>query len=248
MRLEQSFEVPVPVAQAWTVLLDVERIAPCMPGAAVTSFDGTAFSGTVKVKLGPVSLSYQGRGEFVERDEAAGRVVLVASGQDTRGAGGASVRVTAHLREAGDSATFPASTHVDVVADLDIAGRAAQFGRGMIADVSAKLVKQFAACLATTIAAAEPSSAPTAVTAPDQSTVDTNVSPALSPSPASPRPATSPAPPPTATTAAPTPTAPAAAIDLLALTGLGGTFRRAMPYTIAGTICLIALLTWLFLR
>ena len=132
MRLEQSFEVPVPVAQAWSVLLDVERIAPCMPGATLTGFDGTAFTGLVKVKLGPVSLAYKGNGRFTERDEAGKRVVIVASGQDSRGAGGAQARVTAVLHDAsGGSATL-----VKVVADLDIAGKAAQFGRGMIADVS----------------------------------------------------------------------------------------------------------------
>src|SRR6185436_10350846 len=148
MRLEQSFEVPVPLAQAWSVLLDVERIAPCMPGATLTGFDGAGFTGLVKVKLGPVVMSYKGTGSFVERDESARRVVIVASGQETRGSGGAQARVTAVLRPNGDGA----STQVNVVADLDIAGKAAQFGRGMIAEVSAKLVKQFATCLAETIA------------------------------------------------------------------------------------------------
>ena len=100
MRLEQSFEVPVPVAQAWSVLLDVERIAPCMPGATLTGFDGTTFTGLVKVKLGPVSLAYKGTGRFAERDEPGKRVVIVASGQDSRGAGGAQARVTAVLHDA----------------------------------------------------------------------------------------------------------------------------------------------------
>jgi len=147
MRLEQSFEVPVPVAQAWGVLLDLERIAPCMPGATLTSFDGNEFAGNVKVKLGPVSLSYKGTGRFVERDEPGRRMSFIASGQDSRGAGGASARVTAVLHDRGASTTL-----VKVVADLDIAGRAAQFGRGMIAEVSGKLVRQFAECLAQTIA------------------------------------------------------------------------------------------------
>src|SRR4030095_15942986 len=97
MRLEQSFEVPVPVSQAWDVLLDVERIAPCMPGATLTGFDGTGFTGVVKLKLGPGSLAYKGTGRFVERDEPGKRVVVVASGQDSRGAGGAQARVTAVL-------------------------------------------------------------------------------------------------------------------------------------------------------
>ncbi len=161
MRLEQSFEVPVPVEQAWGVLLDVERIAPCMPGATLTSFDGTGFTGTVKVKLGPVSLSYKGTGRFTERDEGARRMAFVAQGQDNRGAGGASARVTAVLHTAdGGQATL-----VRVVADIDVAGRAAQFGRGMIADVSGKLIKQFADCLAQTIAESAPVVAAPASTA-----------------------------------------------------------------------------------
>jgi len=165
MRLEQSFEVPVPVAQAWGVLLDVERIAPCMPGATLTGFDGTGFTGIVKVKLGPVSLAYKGSGRFAERDDAAKRVVIVASGQDSRGAGGAQARVTAVLHDMDGGA----STQVKVVADLDISGKAAQFGRGMIADVSNKLVKQFADCLASKLAAegvAAPAAAPAAEAAP----------------------------------------------------------------------------------
>ena len=141
MRLEQSFEVPVPVAVAWGVLLDVERIAPCMPGATLTGFDGTLFNGLVKLKLGPISLSYKGAGRFVERDDSGKRIVIVASGQDSRGAGGAQARITAVLHTANGGAT----TKVKVVTDLDVAGKAAQFGRGMIADVSDKLIKQFSA-------------------------------------------------------------------------------------------------------
>src|SRR5262249_17351483 len=128
MRLEQSFEVPVPVAQAWEVLLDLERIAPCMPGATLTGFDGETFTGVVKVKLGPISLAYRGNGRYLERDSEGRRMAIVASGQDSRGAGGASARVSAVLHDArGGSATL-----VKVVTDIDIAGRAAQFGRGMI--------------------------------------------------------------------------------------------------------------------
>ncbi|HEX6871096.1 MAG TPA: SRPBCC domain-containing protein [Micromonosporaceae bacterium] len=147
MRLEHNFEVPVPVGQAWQVLLDVPRIAPCMPGAALTSFDGTGFTGTVKVKLGPVNLTYRGNGRFLERDEVGRRVSFVASGQDIRGAGGASARVTAVLHDA----RAGAATLVKVVTDLDISGRAAQMGRGMIGDVSGKLIQQFADCLSRTI-------------------------------------------------------------------------------------------------
>jgi carbon monoxide dehydrogenase subunit G len=159
MRLEQSFEVPVPVGQAWGVLLDVERIAPCMPGATLTGFDGDTFTGLVKVKLGPVSLAYKGSGRFADKDEPGKRVVIVASGQDSRGNGAAQARVTAVLHPADGGA----ATLVKVVADLDIAGRVASMGRGLVADVSAKLIQQFAEKLAATIAA-EP--APVALPAP----------------------------------------------------------------------------------
>src|SRR5262249_55895782 len=116
----------------------------------LTGFDGDTFTGVVKVKLGPVSLAYRGNGRFVEKDEAGRRVALVASGQDSRGAGGGAPRVTALLHETRGGPATP----VHGVTDLDIAGCAAQFGRGMINDVSGKLIKQFADCLAETIAAA----------------------------------------------------------------------------------------------
>src|SRR5262245_52242150 len=149
MRLEQSFTVPVPVTQAWGVLLDLERIAPCMPGATLTEFDGEKFGGVVKVKLGPISLAYRGTGRIVERDEPGRRVVIAASGQASRGAGRAPAPVTAvpHAADTG------AATQVDAVPDLALAGRPAQFGRRMIADATTKLIKQFADCLAQTIAA-----------------------------------------------------------------------------------------------
>jgi carbon monoxide dehydrogenase subunit G len=162
MRLDHNFTVPVPVDEAWQVLLDVPRIAPCMPGAALTEFDGDTFAGTVKVKLGPIGLTYRGTGRFVERDEAAGRVVIEASGRDTRAAGTAAATVTATLVAEGDA------TRVEVATDLTVTGKPAQFGRGMLADVSGKLIGQFADCLASTLAAApvaavdEPAAAPVA--------------------------------------------------------------------------------------
>jgi carbon monoxide dehydrogenase subunit G len=147
MRLEHSFSVPVPVDEAWKVLLDLPRVAPCMPGAALEEFDAAAstFTGTVRVKLGPVSLTYRGKGRFVETDEAAHRAVIEASGREARGSGTASATVTAGLVEAGGG------TRVQVATELHITGRAAQFGRGMISDVSAKLIGQFADCLAETL-------------------------------------------------------------------------------------------------
>jgi carbon monoxide dehydrogenase subunit G len=193
MRLEQSFEVPVPVGQAWDVLLDLERVAPCMPGATLTSFDGTAFTGTVKVKLGPISLAYRGTGRITERDEPGRRISFVAQGQDSRGAGGASARVSAVLH----STPGGNGTLVRVVTDLDISGKAAQFGRGMIADVSGKVIKQFADNLAAVIGSAAPSPAPAPVPIPTQPGAVDAVPPA-SPPPLAPlfsEPATPPPPP-----------------------------------------------------
>ena len=142
MQLEHSFTVPVGIDDAWKVLLDIERIAPCMPGAALDSVDGDNFTGTVKVKLGPIGLTYKGKAGFTEKDAAAHRAVIDAQGRDARGNGTAAAKVTATLTEQG------AETKVDVVTDLDITGKPAQFGRGVMADVGNKLIGQFADCLA----------------------------------------------------------------------------------------------------
>jgi carbon monoxide dehydrogenase subunit G len=142
VQLEHSFTVPVGVDDAWKVLLDIERVVPCMPGAALDSVDGDNFTGTVKVKLGPIGLTYKGKASFVEKDEAAHRATINAQGRDARGNGTASARVTASLTEAGGE------TKVDVVTDLDITGKPAQFGRGVMVDVGNKLIGQFADCLA----------------------------------------------------------------------------------------------------
>ena len=142
------------------MLLDVERIAPCMPGATLTSRDGDAFTGTVKVKVGPINLTYGGNAKFVSVDEAAGVVVIEGSGKETRGTGTAKALVTCRLVDNGDS------TDVEVDTDLNITGKPAQFGRGVLADVSAKLVDQFAACLSEEILAGTPD--PVAVAAAEE--------------------------------------------------------------------------------
>ena len=142
MQLENSFTVPVPVDEAWRVLLDIERIAPCMPGAALDTVDGDDFTGRVKVKLGPINLTYQGKASFIEKDEAAHRAVIDARGKDQRGNGTAAAVVTAKLAAEGSI------TRVDVLTDLNITGRPAQFGRGVMTDVGNKLLGQFADKLA----------------------------------------------------------------------------------------------------
>ncbi len=142
MQLENSFTVPVPVDEAWRVLLDIERIAPCMPGAALDSVEGDSFTGRVKVKLGPINLTYQGKASFIEKDEANRRAVIDARGKDQRGNGTAAAIVTATLAEEGSI------TRVDVLTDLNITGRPAQFGRGVMTDVGNKLLGQFAEKLA----------------------------------------------------------------------------------------------------
>ena len=147
MNLEHSFTVPVGIDEAWKILLDIELIGPCMPGAAIDSVDGDDFTGTVKVKLGPIGLTYKGKASFIEKDEAAHRAVIDARGRDARGNGTASAKVTATLTEAGGSTT------VNVDTNLDITGKPAQFGRGVMVDVGNKLIGQFADNLAKTISA-----------------------------------------------------------------------------------------------
>jgi carbon monoxide dehydrogenase subunit G len=142
VRLDHSFTLPVPVDEAWRVLLDVSVVAPCLPGATLTGFDGERFTGTVRIKLGPVTLDYRGTGRFVDRDPTAHRAVIEASGRDIRTAGTAAATVTAALTPDGDA------TRVEIATDLTVTGRPAQFGRSMLADVGGRLVDQFADRLA----------------------------------------------------------------------------------------------------
>jgi len=148
MELDNSFTVPVPPDQAWDVLLDVQRIAPCMPGATCDETDGDVVTGRIKVKVGPVSLTYRGTAKFTERDPDAHTVVVEASGKETRGAGTASATVRASLapEPAGDG------TQVTMHTTMNVTGRPAQFGRGVIVEIAGKLVDQFAQNLAQVIA------------------------------------------------------------------------------------------------
>ena len=148
MELEHSFSVPVPVERAWDVLLDVERVAPCMPGATLDSVEGDKISGRIKVKVGPIQMTYAGTAKFTERDKTAGVVTLEASGKETRGAGTASANVQATLKP-GDAA---GSTLVAIHTSLNVTGRPAQFGRSLLPEVSGKLIAQFASNLEALIA------------------------------------------------------------------------------------------------
>jgi carbon monoxide dehydrogenase subunit G len=141
MDLNNDFRVGVPVSQAWSVLSDVERIAPHLPGAQLQEIEGDEYRGIVKVKVGPITAQYKGTAVFLEKDEAAGKMVLRCTGRDTRGQGNANATITVLMKPDGDG------TRVTVSTDLTVTGKVAQFGRGVLADVSAKLVGQFVAAL-----------------------------------------------------------------------------------------------------
>ncbi|MEU0409593.1 SRPBCC family protein [Streptomyces griseorubiginosus] len=153
MELHHAFTVPVPVDEAWRALLDIERVAPCMPGAVVEDYDGKTVTGSVKVKVGPVTVTYRGTAVFEEQDEHAHRMVLIASGRETRGQGTARATVTGTLTGADGGGTA-----VSVRTDLAVTGRPAQFGRGVLAEVGDRLVGRFAECLAQRLT--EPETAP----------------------------------------------------------------------------------------
>jgi uncharacterized protein len=158
VELNNEFRVAVPAAKTWEVLTDVERVAPCLPGATLLSVDGDEFTGAVKVKVGPITVSYKGEAAFVEKDAAAQRVVLKATGKEARGNGNAAAVVTAQLKDEGDA------TSVVITTDLTISGKAAQFGRGVLADVAGNLIAQFAKALEADLGGGSVTTAPTAET------------------------------------------------------------------------------------
>jgi carbon monoxide dehydrogenase subunit G len=151
VELTHSFTVPATVEQTWATFMDLERVGGCFPGATVTEASDDGFSGTVKVKLGPIALQYAGSGSFVERDDVAHRAVIEAKGKDKRGNGTAGAKVTIVLADAGAG-----STRADVVTDLAVTGKPAQFGRGVMQDVSDKLLQQFIDCIEGSFAAPTP--------------------------------------------------------------------------------------------
>jgi carbon monoxide dehydrogenase subunit G len=226
IELDNSFTVPVPPEQAWDVLLDVERIAPCMPGASVTSVEGDEVAGQVKVKLGPLSLSYKGTAKFTEKDQANHTIALEASGKETRGAGTASATVHASLKP-GDT---EGETLVSIHTSLNVTGRPAQFGRSLLPEVSGKLISQFATNLEAMITADGATATETPAEGVPAATQATDAGSGESTA---------------ATTATPTPTQPAAVLpqqeDSLNLIKLVGVpiLKRVVP--VAAAAALIAI-------
>ncbi|MBM7771565.1 carbon monoxide dehydrogenase subunit G [Actinokineospora baliensis] len=221
MQLEHQFTVAAPRAVVWAALLDPSRVAPCMPGATLTEVDGDSFTGTVKVKLGPISLLYKGNGRFLDRDEQAGKLVIKASGKDSRGNGTATATVTVTLTEDGGTTTGSVRT------DLAITGKPAQFGRGLIAEVGGKILDTFATCLADKLAPAEEAAAVPEEPEPESETPE--AAPAVE---AEPDPVVAPVPPPVAE---------AEPVDLLQYAG-GSVAKRALPVVVALVALVIVLL------
>jgi len=155
MDLNHEFVVNVPVAEAWVILTDLERIAPCLPGAQLTEIEGDTYRGQVKIKVGPILAQFKGQASFVSRDDVAHKASLKGEGRDTTGKGNASAIITAEL-----TSVTPTSTKCNVHTELSISGKVAQFGRGALADVSDKLLAQFSENLNQLISAAPAPSAP----------------------------------------------------------------------------------------
>ena len=248
MEMDHSFTVPVPPDRAWDVLLDVEKIAPCMPGATVDEFDGEVVTGRIKVKVGPVSLTYRGTAKFTERDPDARVIVLEASGKETRGAGTASATVRATLEPESGGEGTTASMHTT----MNVTGRPAQFGRGVMIEVGSKLVEQFAQNLRQLIAedgAAGGNAAATATAEADasagQAAAEATSTPQDGPGSTQPSPVV----PAAATTATPTAQPPAASADSINLIKLVGPslLKRVVPAVVAAA-GLALLGRWLFRR
>jgi uncharacterized protein len=242
MEMDHSFTVPVPPERAWDVLLDVEKIAPCMPGATVDEFDGEVVTGRIKVKVGPVSLTYRGTAKFTERDPDARVILLEASGKETRGAGTASATVRATLEPESGGEGTTATMHTT----MNVTGRPAQFGRGVMVEVGSKLVEQFAQNLRQLIAedgaaGGGTSAGQAAAEAEAGATGTSQDGPgSTQPSPVVPAAATTPTP------AAQPPAASADSINLVKLVG-PSLLKRVIPAAVAAA-GLALLARWLFRR
>jgi carbon monoxide dehydrogenase subunit G len=187
VQLEHQFTVPAPLEVVWAAVVDPAKVAPCMPGATLTEVNGSEFTGSVKVKLGPVSLLYKGSGQFVEIDEQSHRVVIKASGKDSRGNGTASATVTVTLKADGGA------THGTVATDLAITGKPAQFGRGMISEVGGKILDTFASALAAQLGVSAPAEAAAPKPAPRKRTTTPRTRTTAAAKPAAEKPADEPA-------------------------------------------------------
>ncbi|MBA2694861.1 MAG: SRPBCC family protein [Actinobacteria bacterium] len=218
MRMEHNFTVAAPIDAVWKALLDLERVVPCMPGASLTSFTGAEFVGTVKVRLGPIALLYKGNGKFTETDAAAHEAVIEASGKDSRGNGTASATITATLRQEGGD------TAVTVLTDLNVTGKPAQFGRGLIAEVGGKIIGQFADCLSDKLGSLEEPATPV-------------------PSEESPPPSATPGLPP-ASAARPVRPVPAVADEINLLDTAGAPLLKRVAPPAAGLVLLLLVMRW----
>jgi carbon monoxide dehydrogenase subunit G len=176
--ITNEFTVNLPIDEAWPIICDVERIAPCLPGAQLQEIEGTTYRGVVKIKLGAITANFKGEAEFIERDDTAHRAKLAASGRDTGGRGNARADVTAEAES-----LSPTSTRCTVTAELNITGKVAQFGRGIMGDVSKKLMDQFSTNL-NTMLDEEQLSDDAESSAPDDETATTDDAAPTDPAPA----------------------------------------------------------------
>lgn len=237
MKLDNEFTVGVPIEQAWAVLTDLELIAPCMPGAQLTGVDDGVYTGKVKIKVGPVTAEYAGTARFSEQDETGYSAVIDARGRDSRGNGNANAVISARLQPDGSG------TRVNVTTDLTIAGRIAQFGSGMIKEVSAKLLGQFVDCLEGKLAGglAEAVSAPAGEPDPAASTAQAapagEAAPTAQAAPAGPAAPTA--------RAAPAGEAEPAALDLMSVAG-GAIYKRLVPLVVG--LIVLAVIIYLIVR
>ena len=227
MQLENSFTVPSDAETAWQTLLDVEAIAPCMPGATLESVEGDDFSGNVKVKLGPVSMVYGGTASFLSKDESRHTAVIKGTGKEKRGTGTAQANVSLVLTAEDD-----ARTRVDVTTDLTITGKAAQFGRGVMQDVASRLVDQFASNLETVIAARSGGTDSSAADGPSDDPAGGGDSAAVGTSEGSAAPPASP----------PAPIQQAEALDLGSVAA-APVLKRVVPVAV-GIVVVVALIWW----
>jgi len=235
MRIQDRFTVSVPLDEAWQVLLDVERVAPCLPGAQLQEIDGDDYRGVVKVKLGAITAQFKGTVRFTEVDEAAHRVVMSAQAREVRGQGNASATVTTTLRQA------DGGTEAEIDTDLAITGRMAQFGRGVMGDVSSKLLGEFARCLEERLhgkPGGDRESAPPDAPSPAVAAVPEAVAePGATPAASTPEPEPAAAAPPTQRRVVQSATA--EPVDLLAVAG-PSFLRRGLPVALLGVLVLLA--------